>query len=569
VTPSAYDRVCARLLERTGAAGRNGTWRCPAHDDSTPSLSVTRGNYGKVLVHCHANCAVEDVLAALDLKSGDLFDTARTNGSSDITATYDYVDEDGRLLFQVVRKPNKRFVQRRPDSAGGWVWKLGNTRRVLYRLPELIAGVADGSTVFVVEGEKDADRLAADGYVATCNPHGAGKWRPEFNAAFAGADVVIVADRDDGGRKHARHVHQQLIGVATKVRVVEAAEGKDVSDHLAAGRTVEDLVLADVSTTTQAQPLSALPQPSGVTSARDAPWRAALVDWATFWGRERVEAEWLVEPFVARGRAHALAAPAKSGKSLLTLDVLAALATGRSVLAQPAGAPVDVVYVDFEMAEADLYERLTDLGYGPDDDLSHLHYFLMPTMPALDTDDGGRVAEQMAGDYHAALLAVDTIGRALTGPENDADTFLAFHRYTGTRLKRLGVAAMRLDHYGKAGDRGQRGSSAKNDDVDIVWELTPGDGGSVRLRATHKRMVWVPERVPLQRGGDPLRHRLVEDTWPTGTMDAVDALNKLDAPLDIGRPAARDLLRAHELRAGNEALAAALRYRRTRSAGGR
>jgi hypothetical protein len=553
VSPTAYDRVCAALLRVTGATGRNGSWRCPAHDDSTPSLSVSQGD-GTVLLTCHAGCDTAAIVAALGLDMRDLFDGPRSNGSES-GATYNYRDEDGQLLFQVVRRPGKRFVQRRPDGGDGWVWKLGNTRRVPYRLAELLAGVAAGSTVYVVEGEKDADRLAAEGYVATTNPQGAGKWRSEYNAHFAGADVVIVADRDDAGRAHARHVARHLDPVAASVRLVEAAEGKDVSDHLGAGRSVEELV-----PTTE--------QPHG-DETRDAPWRAAFIDWATFWTQDRDDAEWLAEPFIARGRAHALAAPAKSGKSLLTLEVVAALATGRPVLAQQPGDPVDVVYVDLEMTEDDLRERLEDLGYGPGDDLSHLHYCLLPPgLPPLDTDAGGRVVEQMAGDHHAALLVVDTIGRAICGPENDADTFLAFHRHTGTRLKRRGVAAVRLDHYGKDGDRGQRGSSAKNDDVDVVWQLMPADGDAVRLRATHKRMAWVPDVVPLRRVGDPLRHRVAEDAWPPGTVDTATLLDDLNVPLDIGRPKARQLLAAAGHGVRNEALGAALRWRRTRPPGG-
>jgi hypothetical protein len=82
-------------------------------------------------------------------------------------ATYNYVDEAGVLLFEVLRYPVKRFLQRRPDADAdeGWSWKLGDVRRVLYRLPEVIAAAAAGTTVYVVEGEKDADRLAADGHL--------------------------------------------------------------------------------------------------------------------------------------------------------------------------------------------------------------------------------------------------------------------------------------------------------------------------------------------------------------------------------------------------------------------
>ena len=93
-----------------------------------------------------------------------------------IVAAYDYCDEHGDLLFQVCRFEPKTFHQRRPDGKGGWIWNVKGRRRVPYRLPELIAAPAD-CIVFVVEGEKDADRLASLGFVATCNPGGAGKWQ--------------------------------------------------------------------------------------------------------------------------------------------------------------------------------------------------------------------------------------------------------------------------------------------------------------------------------------------------------------------------------------------------------
>src|SRR5690606_18073609 len=85
--------------------------------------------------------------------------------------------------------------------------------------------------------------LAAEGYVATCNPHGAGKWRPEDNATFNGPHVVIVADRDEPGRAHALNTATQLEPHAASTKILEAAAGKDISDHLAAGHTLEDLVV--------------------------------------------------------------------------------------------------------------------------------------------------------------------------------------------------------------------------------------------------------------------------------------------------------------------------------------
>lgn len=165
-------------------------------------------------------------------------------GKPCIVATYDYHDEAGRLLFEVVRFANpKDFRQRRPDGRGGWIWSTKGTRQVPYRLPELLAR-PEGAPVYVVEGEKDADRLANLGLCATTNPGGAGKWRDELGQHLAGADVVILPDADEAGRKHAQTVADHLEPMAASVRVVNLPGLRpkgDVSDWLDAGGTVEEL----------------------------------------------------------------------------------------------------------------------------------------------------------------------------------------------------------------------------------------------------------------------------------------------------------------------------------------
>src|SRR5262249_51023915 len=159
---------------RVKRVGEGWQATCPAHEDRSPSLAVGVGRDGRVLLHCHAGCELDVILAALSLKTADLFDPA-ANGSRRIVATYDYLDEQGALLFQVVRFDPKAFVQRRPDGRGGWVWKTKNTRRVLYRLPQVIDAVLAGETIYIAEGEKDVHALEAAGVVATTSPMGAGK----------------------------------------------------------------------------------------------------------------------------------------------------------------------------------------------------------------------------------------------------------------------------------------------------------------------------------------------------------------------------------------------------------
>ncbi len=184
--------------------------------------------------------------------------------SRKVIAAYDYRDEKGTLLYQVLRYLPKGFSQRRPDGNNGWVWhldcsrpvechKLGHqpltpaiTRRVLYRLPELMKALASDSDtcVFVNEGEKGADALAELGFAATCSPHGAGKWRDEYSESLAGANVVLIEDNDEKGRTHTEVAGDSLRRVTENVKVLRLPSlpaGGDVVDFLACGGTRDGL----------------------------------------------------------------------------------------------------------------------------------------------------------------------------------------------------------------------------------------------------------------------------------------------------------------------------------------
>ena len=143
-------------------------------------------------------CGQVHRLAGQGASFGASQDTFRTRK---IVATYDYVDEQGVLLFQSVRYVPKDFSQRRPDGSGGWLWNLDGVRRVLYGLPELL-GADPEQPVFIPEGEKDRNRLVFLGLVATCNPMGAKKWSPEYNGPLADRHVVILPDKDKDGEQH-------------------------------------------------------------------------------------------------------------------------------------------------------------------------------------------------------------------------------------------------------------------------------------------------------------------------------------------------------------------------------
>ncbi len=262
------ERVVA-ALERAGCRrGGPSSWTCPSHQDHNPSLSVRAADDGAVLVCCHAGCQTEDVVFDLGLQMADLFSGRDDpDGGEDWTprgpavASYRYTDEDGRLLYCVCRTADKQFPSWRPDptSKTGKRWALTDktgkwlVRRVLYRLPKVLEAAAAGSTVWVVEGEKDVHALEHAGVVATTNQGGAsGPWLDAYTEALAGAQVVVVGDRDGPDPKHprnsykgqrrARHVARKLRSRAASVRTVMAAQGKDAADHLAAGLGTDDFV---------------------------------------------------------------------------------------------------------------------------------------------------------------------------------------------------------------------------------------------------------------------------------------------------------------------------------------
>jgi Toprim-like len=239
----------AAVAERFGAKRNGKGWvaRCPAHDDSTPSLTISEGRKGGTVVHCHAGCSADAICAAVGLTVADLMPEER-KPRQEIAALYDYTDQDGALLFQKVRYIPKRFLQRHPDpsSPDGWAWNLNGTRRVLYRLPEVLAR-PENAAIHLTEGEKDALALADWGLCATTNTEGASKageaqkWREEYTETLRGADVVIIPDNDEPGRARAEHIARQLDGVAARVRVLVLPNGKDVSDWRANGGTLGEL----------------------------------------------------------------------------------------------------------------------------------------------------------------------------------------------------------------------------------------------------------------------------------------------------------------------------------------
>lgn len=287
------------------------------------------------------------------------------------------------------------------------------------------------------------------------------------------------------------------------------------------------------------------------------------LDWATIWDRVRDETDWLIEPLFERGRLYSVFSKAGVGKSLLLLELGGALASGRPVLGNPARDPISVLYIDLENSPGDLVERLSAFGYRPAD-LAHLHYLSFPSLPALDSATGGRHLVAAAEHYGAAFVVIDTVSRVVAGSENDSDTYHSLYWHALAPLKARDITVVRLDHAGKDSGKGQRGSSAKDSDVDVVWQLEQLTQVAYRLNRGKSRNNHHPEQIDLERRFSPLRHDIVRETGlDPAVAELVAHLNRLDVPPADGRDKARTALTAGGIKANNRDLAAAIKHRKT------
>lgn len=341
---SALDSFIAAYRAATGnepRGDRQKTARCPAHEDSTASLSISEGRDGRVIVHCHAGCSLDAICCALGIMPSDLFQKetrSAGSGTRDLeVATYDYTDEHGALLYQVVRFEPKRFLQRKPDGKGGWDWSTAGVRRVLYRLPELLDALEKRQPIYVVEGEKDADALWKEGYPATCNAGGAGKWLEGYGETLAGANVTVIADNDDPGKAHAAAVATSLRSYKARVTVSVPARGKDVSEHLYTyGLPFDELVELDGG-----------PKPDPTVDE--------------FLAELEPEHDWLVPDLLERGERLIVTGPEGGGKSTLLRQMALQVSCGIHPFTGMAIEPKSVFLIDLENTSRHVRAKLRDM----------------------------------------------------------------------------------------------------------------------------------------------------------------------------------------------------------------
>jgi len=520
------------ILDRVENVRRNGeghTGKCPAHDDNHNSFSVSEGDGGKAVVHCHAGCTVNEIVGALGMTMADLFPARSDHGhmrpveKPTVVDTYAYTDEDGATLYEVVRMQPKDFRQRRPDGMGGWMWKLDGIRRVPYRLPELLAA-NPSETVFICEGEKDADLLASLGLVATTNAGGAGKWRAEYDVQLAGLHVVILPDNDKAGRDHARAVADALSGVAATVKILDLpglpTKG-DVSDWFDHGGTLERLT----------ELVDGTPPHEADAGTRDG-WRPkaayATISIAEMDNQTFPETEWVVDALIPRGTLVLDAGRPKAGKSLMKIDMLASIALGETFLDR-ATQQMGVLYVAAEDSFGIVRERVrTRFG-----DVRDAPFHLLPADGSFDQslrlDDDGTTLMRLSETIDAldvGIVVLDPMRELHTAKENDADEMAMLLRPLRQLAHEKNVTIVLVHHRNKHGvdaSTAVRGSSAITGSVDVVLtldvnndddgDLTPAQ--TVTLRAEGR---YGPKQRIAARLGSGLRWEVTTATPPDATL---------------------------------------------------
>ncbi|MBA2686894.1 MAG: AAA family ATPase [Gemmatimonadaceae bacterium] len=443
--------------------------KCPAHDDGTASLSIAEGRDGRAILKCHAGCTTEAVVAAAGLELRDLFDASTSNGTGkQIVAEYRYEDENSHHLYDVVKFSPKDFRQRAASGA----WSLKDVpRKVPYRLPALIEGVKADRTVFIVEGEKDCDRLVELGLVATTNSGGAGKWRPEYSEHFRGARVVILPDNDTPGRDHARDVAAKLVPIAKDVRVVELPgipDKGDVSDWLGNGGTAAELKTLVRSTPTLNSPSfttdseesdddEALGQDQKGAYQRGRPYKLAEL----YQFPELLTPPPAIIPGIAyAGRVTLKSGREKSGKSTLMGQAIAALSRGGRFLDEVLS-PLPSLWYAIDEPLGDSVQRFRQFDANPET----THVF-----DQCPTADEMRAEIESTG---AKIVVVDTLTELWRGKiksENDASEIGPFLRPFVEVARETGVALVLLYHATKSGG-GYRGSADIGATVDLILNL--------------------------------------------------------------------------------------------------
>ena len=422
-----------------------------------------------------------------------------------VITTYPYVSAEGELLFEVIRVPpktpgeKKKFYQRRYDIEGtevygiseGWYEKKETNNKfcwrkinqaldknlqphiaakwfdhaslVPYHLSKLIENITNHKLIYYCEGEKDTDRLIKLGLAATTNPMGAAKEMPEsFYQFFGGADIAILEDNNEAGRRQTELLLRKLKPLAntvTLIRLPGLKEGEDVSDWLNIGNSLGELEkFVEKERISQSKTKRKL----------------VAINIKDFLLRELPPRELLLDPILPKQGLVMIHAMRGVGKTFIALGIAYAIAGGSKFLKWKASKSSRVLYLDGEMPAVVMQERLARIVKVDPIDLFDSENLKIITpdlqdgsLPDLSSLEGQESLMEYIDDFD--LLVVDNLSTLCrSGKENEGESWLPIQELS-LSLRKRGKSVLFVHHSGKTGL--QRGTSRKEDILDTVIML--------------------------------------------------------------------------------------------------
>jgi len=543
--------ILARFKSVTSNGARGSfSALCPAHADSSPSLSIATGSDGRVLLHCHAGCKLEDILKNSGLTVNDLFPTKHapvikkfapiisparvrrdamrenfvTALAEKLGATqhiaYRYSENQVVVRFELLRS-GKTF---RPIHFDGAVWSQGDGPHPwpLYRQNSL----ENPGLVFVVEGEKCADTLTALGFAATTSPHGAGSARKANWAALEGREIAILPDNDAPGEKYAREVASLLTGSTKIVKLPGLEIGEDIADWIRAGGSKKRLLRLVSRAPEIKSGDSFLSQKSSENLGNASLFRPLKI--GDFYKNTPDKIEWLIENLIPKGTLCALAGIMKTGKTELATQMVAALARGGEILNYPTRKTKTLILA-LEGHPAELRRRLAAHGVQPENEV-FIHNGRLPNT----AEQVNEIAEFIGAN--GIELAVLDSWAAFSGVDDENSNAHVLQALQPLRvlIERTGATVLLVAHSKKSGGAHGtqiRGAGSLFGELDQALILERRHGGAATNRTLNiiGRYAESPPEMILDYAEG--RYALI------GAVSAPNALTeKVIAILDDGKP---------------------------------
>ncbi len=231
--------------------------QCPAHDDKHASLTITKGRKC-TLFYCHAGCTIDEILGVVGLEKKDTFYDVEPRSPNwrayvesrekrKIEAVYNYFSINGSYAFTKIRLEGKKIIYGKLQNerfAYGLGHDVGRKNyKAIYGSPQTInKAIAEGRPIFIPEGEKDVDTLIKQGYT-TFTYGGVNDWQSDFATLVQGAEVFILVDNDEPGKRVAEIIQNDIKAVAKSSKIIVPMPDTpkaDITDYFSAGHSKQE-----------------------------------------------------------------------------------------------------------------------------------------------------------------------------------------------------------------------------------------------------------------------------------------------------------------------------------------